>query len=91
MDIPVLRVTVPEDQGIWDHERSVKLADHGTGARGCVEGAGGPGMNRRVLGKAFSYFYSSVKARPTIAAEVTDFDRRMPLAGFGFGLPQLGR
>ena len=56
MDIPVLRVTVPEDQGIWDHERSVKLADHGTGARGCVEGAGGPGMNRRVLGKAFSYF-----------------------------------
>ena len=38
-DIPVLRVTVPEDQSIWDHERSVKLADHGTG------------MNRRVLGK----------------------------------------
>eukprot|EP00913_Durusdinium_trenchii_P031038 g29068.t1 len=64
-----------EDQKIWDHERSVKLADHGTG------------MNRRVLGKAFSYFYSSVKARPTIAAEVSDFDRRMPLAGFGFGLP----
>eukprot|EP00435_Cladocopium_sp_Y103_P039508 s4229_g10.t1 len=76
-EIPSIHVTVPEDreQGIWDHERSVKLADHGTG------------MNRRVLSKAFSYFYSSVKARPTIAAEVSDFDRRMPLAGFGFGLP----
>jgi len=74
-EIPSIRVTVPEEQGIWDHERSVKLADHGTG------------MNRRVLSKAFSYFYSSVKARPTIAAEVSDFDRRMPLAGFGFGLP----
>ncbi|CAL1171403.1 unnamed protein product [Cladocopium goreaui] len=30
-EIPSIRVTVPEEQGIWDHERSVKLADHGTG------------------------------------------------------------
>jgi len=74
-EIPAMHVTVPEEAGIWDHERSVKLADQGTG------------MNRSVLGKAFSYFYSSVKARPTVAAEVSDFDRRMPLAGFGFGLP----
>mmetsp|Transcript_72426 Transcript_72426/g.169725 ORF Transcript_72426/g.169725 Transcript_72426/m.169725 type:complete len:397 (+) Transcript_72426:84-1274(+) len=74
-EIPSMNVTVPEEVGIWDHERSVKLADRGTG------------MNRSVLGKAFSYFYSSVKARPTVAAEVSDFDRRMPLAGFGFGLP----
>jgi len=70
-----LHVIVPEEQSLWDQERSVKLADRGTG------------MNRNVLSKAFSYFYSSVKARPTVAEEVSDFDRRMPLAGFGFGLP----
>jgi len=73
--LPSLHVIVPEEQSMWDQERSVKLADRGTG------------MNRSVLGKAFSYFYSSVKARPTVAEEVSDFDRRMPLAGFGFGLP----
>jgi len=60
---------------MWDQERSVKLADRGTG------------MNRVVLSKAFCYFYSSVKLRPTVAEEVGDFDRRVPLAGFGFGLP----
>mmetsp|Transcript_47795 Transcript_47795/g.86108 ORF Transcript_47795/g.86108 Transcript_47795/m.86108 type:complete len:406 (-) Transcript_47795:62-1279(-) len=74
-ELPSIHVIVPEEQDMWDQERSVKLADRGTG------------MNRSVLGKAFSYFYSSVKARPTVAEEVSDFDRRMPLAGFGFGLP----
>lgn len=68
-----LHVIVPE--ALWDQEKTIKLADHGTG------------MNRSVLSKAFSYFYSSVKARPTVAEEVSDFDRSMPLAGFGFGLP----
>jgi len=74
-EVPSLQVTVTEEQAMWDRERSVKIADSGTG------------MNRRVLSKAFSYFYSSVKARPTVASEVGDFDRRVPLAGFGFGLP----
>lgn len=74
-DIPALRVIVPEDEFTWNKERSVKLADRGTG------------MSRGVLSKAFCYFYSSVKARPTVADEVSDFDRRVPLAGFGFGLP----
>ncbi|CAE8641211.1 unnamed protein product, partial [Polarella glacialis] len=73
--IQALNVIVPEDQELWDQEKSVKLADLGTG------------MNRSVLSKSFSYFYSSVKGKPTVADEVTDFDRRMPLAGFGFGLP----
>jgi hypothetical protein len=73
--IPRIHVTVPEEQEMWDQEKSIKLADRGTG------------MNRSVLSKAFSYFYSSVKARPTVADEVSDFDRRVPLAGFGFGLP----
>jgi len=73
--IPAMHVTVAEDEALWDRERSVKLADCGTG------------MNRSVLSKAFCYFYSSVKARPTVADEVSDFDRRVPLAGFGFGLP----
>jgi len=75
IEIPPMHVIVPEDQAMWEMERSVKLAD------------GGAGMNRSVLSKAFSYFYSSVKARPTVATEVSDFDRRVPLAGFGFGLP----
>mmetsp|Transcript_51908 Transcript_51908/g.151167 ORF Transcript_51908/g.151167 Transcript_51908/m.151167 type:complete len:399 (-) Transcript_51908:174-1370(-) len=75
MVIPSLRVIVPEDQQMWKRERSVKLADRGTG------------MTRQVLSKAFCYFYSSVKARPTVAEEVGDFDRQVPLAGFGFGLP----
>lgn len=73
-EIPNIILTLPEEQ-MWDLERSVKLADRGTG------------MNRQVLGKAFSYYYSSVKARPKVADEVSDFDRRAPLAGFGFGLP----
>merc|ERR1719367_504238 len=70
-----MHVTITQDQATWDQERSVKLADRGTG------------MNRSVLSKAFCYFYSSVKARPTVAGEVGDFDKRVPLAGFGFGLP----
>jgi len=74
-DIPRLNVFVPEEQTMWDQERSVKLADKGTG------------MTRQVLAQALSYFYSSVKSRPTVADEVSDFDRRVPLAGFGFGLP----
>eukprot|EP00928_Gymnodinium_smaydae_P063309 TRINITY_DN46938_c0_g1_i1.p1 TRINITY_DN46938_c0_g1~~TRINITY_DN46938_c0_g1_i1.p1 ORF type:complete len:482 (-),score=91.60 TRINITY_DN46938_c0_g1_i1:138-1583(-) len=74
-DVPPLYITVPEDMSLWNQERSVKLAD------------GGTGMGRSVLTKAFCYFYSSVKARPTVADEVSDFDRRVPLAGFGFGLP----
>mmetsp|Transcript_100703 Transcript_100703/g.291078 ORF Transcript_100703/g.291078 Transcript_100703/m.291078 type:complete len:407 (-) Transcript_100703:47-1267(-) len=73
--IPSLRVIVPEEQSLWNRERSIKLADRGTG------------MSRHVLSKAFCYFFSSVKARPTVAEEVGDFDRRVPLAGFGFGLP----
>lgn len=73
--IPEINVIVPEGQQMWDQERSVKLAD------------GGTGMNRIVLSKAFCYFYSSVKSKPQVADEVSDFDRRMPLAGFGFGLP----
>lgn len=73
--VPPLHVIVPEEATLWDRERSVKLAD------------GGTGMNRQVLSKAFCYFYSSVKHRPTVADEVSDFDRRVPLAGFGFGLP----
>lgn len=75
IQIPAMQVIVPEDQSLWGRERSVKLADRGTG------------MNRNVLSKAFCYFYSSVKARPTVAEEVGDFDKRVPLAGFGFGLP----
>jgi len=75
LQIPAIHVIVPEEQGMWGQERSVKLADRGTG------------MNRSVLSKAFCYFYSSVKARPTVAQEVSDFDQRVPLAGFGFGLP----
>lgn len=74
-DIPPIRVIVPEEQNLWDRERSVKLADRGTG------------MTRDVLSKAFCYFFSSVESRPTIAEEVSDFDSRVPLAGFGFGLP----
>mmetsp|Transcript_32345 Transcript_32345/g.75070 ORF Transcript_32345/g.75070 Transcript_32345/m.75070 type:complete len:404 (-) Transcript_32345:78-1289(-) len=73
--VPSIQVIVTEEQLMWDQERSVKLADKGTG------------MNRSVLSKAFCYFYSSVRARPTVAEEVSDFDRRVPLAGFGFGLP----
>mmetsp|Transcript_20138 Transcript_20138/g.65055 ORF Transcript_20138/g.65055 Transcript_20138/m.65055 type:complete len:314 (+) Transcript_20138:26-967(+) len=73
--VPAISVVVPEDHDMWNRERSVKLADQGTG------------MNRGVLSKAFCYFFSSVKARPTVADEVGDFDRRVPLAGFGFGLP----
>lgn len=75
IQIPKIQVIVPEDQAVWDRERTVKLADKGTG------------MNRQVLSKAFCYFYSSVKARPKVAQEVSDFDQRVPLAGFGFGLP----
>mmetsp|Transcript_12180 Transcript_12180/g.32155 ORF Transcript_12180/g.32155 Transcript_12180/m.32155 type:complete len:400 (-) Transcript_12180:51-1250(-) len=73
--LPAIQIIVPEEQAMWDKARSVKLADRGTG------------MNREVLSKAFCYFFSSVKARPTVADEVSDFDRRVPLAGFGFGLP----
>merc|ERR1719456_1636446 len=75
LDIPPIRIVVPEDQAMWDVERSVKLADHGTG------------MSRNVLQKSFCYFFSSIKHRPTVADEVSDFDRKAPLAGFGFGLP----
>lgn len=75
LDIPAISVIVPEQQAMWDRERTVKLADHGTG------------MSRNVLNKAFCYFFSSIKDRPTVAEEVSDFDKRMPLAGFGFGLP----
>lgn len=75
VDLPVIRVDIPEDQDIWDAEKCVKLADRGTG------------MTRRVLTKASSYYYSSVKDRPTVPEEVQDFDRKVPLAGFGFGLP----
>lgn len=75
LNIPALNILVPEQKELWDRERSVKLEDKGTG------------MSRRVLHKAFCYFFSSIKHRPTVAAEVTDFDKRAPLAGFGFGLP----
>jgi len=75
LNLPPMHVIIPQDQQLWDQERSVKLADKGVG------------MNRTVLSKAFCYFYSSVKARPTVADEVSDFDSRVPLAGFGFGLP----
>jgi len=75
LDVPPIRVLVPEEQAMWDAERSVKLADAGTG------------MSRSVLEKSFCYFYSSAKHRPTVTEEVSDFDRRAPLAGFGFGLP----
>lgn len=75
LKIPPMRLIIPEGQEVWDRERSVKLADKGTG------------MAREVLSKAFCYFFSSVKSRPTVAEEVGDFDRRVPLAGFGFGLP----
>lgn len=75
LDIRPINVVVPEDKAMWDIERSVKLADHGTG------------MSRNVLSKAFCYFFSSIKYRPTVADEVGDFDKRAPMAGFGFGLP----
>merc|ERR1740129_15655 len=74
-ELPLLQVDIPREQSVWNKERSIKLADHGTG------------MTRGVLSKAFSYYYSSVKGRPTVSEEVSDFDRRVPLAGFGFGLP----
>jgi pyruvate dehydrogenase kinase 2/3/4 len=76
--VPPLRpvhVVLPEDVNTWNQERSVKLADSGTG------------MNRHVLSKAFSYFYSSMEIKPQVAQDVSDFDRNAPLAGFGFGLP----
>lgn len=73
--LPVLEVDIPEEQSMWDCDRSIKLADRGKG------------MTRGVLNKAFSYYYSSVKGRPTVSEEVGDFDRQVPLAGFGFGLP----
>merc|ERR1712150_145345 len=73
--VPSMHVIVPERQDVWDQNRSIKLADSGVG------------MDRNVLSKAFCYFYSSVKVRPTVAAEVSDFDKNVPLAGFGFGLP----
>jgi len=75
LKIPPIRIVVPESQAMWDVERAVKLADSGTG------------MSRIVLNKAFCYFFSSVENRPTVADEVSDFDRNNPLAGFGFGLP----
>eukprot|EP00425_Heterocapsa_triquetra_P023060 CAMPEP_0195107920 /NCGR_PEP_ID=MMETSP0448-20130528/82785_1 /TAXON_ID=66468 /ORGANISM="Heterocapsa triquestra, Strain CCMP 448" /LENGTH=346 /DNA_ID=CAMNT_0040144407 /DNA_START=25 /DNA_END=1061 /DNA_ORIENTATION=- len=66
--LPAIQITVPEEQATWDKARCVKLADRGSG------------MNRKVLSKAFCYFFSSVKARPMVADEVSDFDRRVPLA-----------
>lgn len=75
LKVPSINIIVPESVEDWDRERSVKLEDKGTG------------MNRHVLQKAFCYFFSSIKHRPTVADEVSDFDRRAPLAGFGFGLP----
>lgn len=85
-DIPVppIRVTVPEhmiaggEDSVGEEFREqavLKLADTGLG------------MNRVVLQKAWSYFFSSVKDRPVMSSEVTDFDKGAPLAGFGFGLP----
>lgn len=74
-DVTPISVSLPEDHDTWNAERSIKLADRGTG------------MSRGVLAKAFCYFFSSVKHRPTVADEVGDFDRQVPLAGFGFGLP----
>mmetsp|Transcript_71183 Transcript_71183/g.204116 ORF Transcript_71183/g.204116 Transcript_71183/m.204116 type:complete len:401 (-) Transcript_71183:44-1246(-) len=73
--VPSISILVPEEQYTWDRERSVKLADKGTG------------MSRGTLSRAFCYSFSSVKDRPTVAHELSDFDRRVPLAGFGFGLP----
>lgn len=74
LKIPPLQIVVPED-ALWDQERAIKLADVGTG------------MTRSVLSKSFSYFFSSAKTRPTVAREVSDFNKQAPLAGFGFGLP----
>jgi len=73
-DVPAMHVTVAEAI-VGSPDRTVKFSDHGTG------------MSREMLLKAFCYFYSSVKHRPTVAQEVSDFDKRVPLAGFGFGLP----
>lgn len=73
--LPPIRVCVPVGSGAWLRERSIKLADSGTG------------MSRQVLNNAFCYFYSSVQTRPTVAAQVSDFNSQGPIAGFGFGLP----
>lgn len=77
--IPPIRVTVPEQiisgDTMFGNPSVVKLADTGVG------------MSRPVLQKAGSYFFSSVKDRPAMSSEVSDFDRGSPLAGFGFGLP----
>jgi len=73
--LPAMRVIMPEGQPLWNEERCLKLADYGTG------------MNRDVLSKAFCYFYSSERRRPTMAEEVGRYDKTIPLAGFGFGLP----
>merc|ERR1711861_63464 len=39
LSIPPIRVVVPEDEAMWEAEKTVKLADQGTG------------MSRNVLGK----------------------------------------
>merc|ERR1719174_2578580 len=79
LPVSPIRVTVPEhliSVGEEFREQAVlKLADTGQG------------MNRVVLSKAWSYFFSSVKDRPSMSSEVSDFDKGAPLAGFGFGLP----
>lgn len=74
LEIPPIEIVVPED-ALWDQERAIKLADLGTG------------MTRSVLSKSFSYFFSSAKVRPKVAGELSDFNKKVPLAGFGFGLP----
>eukprot|EP00927_Polykrikos_kofoidii_P084327 TRINITY_DN8850_c0_g1_i1.p1 TRINITY_DN8850_c0_g1~~TRINITY_DN8850_c0_g1_i1.p1 ORF type:complete len:415 (-),score=77.61 TRINITY_DN8850_c0_g1_i1:211-1455(-) len=75
IEIPPVKVIIPEDKEVWRKEKTIKLADSGIG------------MSRTVLSKASCYYYSSVKARPTKTSEMGDFDKQAPLAGFGFGLP----
>jgi len=75
LNVPSIQVVVPEVGVKFAHARSVKLTDSG------------PGMNRNTLQKAFCYFYSSALERPLLASEVREFEKRAPLAGFGFGLP----
>lgn len=77
--IPPIRITVPEQVSpagtAFGNPAVLKLADTGLG------------MSPLVLQKAWSYFFSSVKERPAMSSEVSDFSRGSPLAGFGFGLP----
>mmetsp|Transcript_6307 Transcript_6307/g.13240 ORF Transcript_6307/g.13240 Transcript_6307/m.13240 type:complete len:439 (-) Transcript_6307:194-1510(-) len=75
-EAPPVQATFSGDSD-WSQpgQRIIKIADQGAG------------MTRQEIAKAWSYFYSSVQDRPKVAADVTDFDSRAPMAGYGFGLP----